>query len=98
MAPPHLLLKRPRHGLRVQLVPLLSDHDLEREVEQQIAQLVAQLGRLAAAQGLIELERFLDQIRAKGVAGLGMVPRAAGSQRSEERRVGKECRSRWAPY
>ena len=23
---------------------------------------------------------------------------AASSQRSEERRVGKECRSRWSPY
>src|SRR5256885_2447548 len=29
-----------------------------------------------------------------------MVPRRAAiySQRSEERRVGKECRSRWSPY
>src|SRR2546422_9544294 len=25
-------------------------------------------------------------------------PRADGIQRSEERRVGKECRSRWSPY
>src|SRR5690349_25030601 len=25
-------------------------------------------------------------------------PRKHGQQRSEERRVGKECRSRWAPY
>ena len=24
--------------------------------------------------------------------------RVAASQRSEERRVGKECRSRWSPY
>ena len=24
--------------------------------------------------------------------------RAKGRQRSEERRVGKECRSRWSPY
>src|SRR5882724_4073020 len=26
------------------------------------------------------------------------LPRDAGWQRSEERRVGKECRSRWSPY
>src|SRR3989442_10624279 len=26
------------------------------------------------------------------------VSRALGRQRSEERRVGKECRSRWSPY
>jgi len=27
-----------------------------------------------------------------------MIARAAGDLRSEERRVGKECRSRWSPY
>ena len=26
------------------------------------------------------------------------LPRSAAEQRSEERRVGKECRSRWSPY
>src|SRR2546430_16769431 len=33
--------------------------------------------------------------------GITMIGRAAGGKhylRSEERRVGKECRSRWAPY
>src|SRR5687768_17808477 len=30
--------------------------------------------------------------------GLGRVHRAAQRSRSEERRVGKECRSRWSPY
>src|SRR5947208_15376754 len=29
---------------------------------------------------------------------LGSVTRCGVDQRSEERRVGKECRSRWAPY
>src|SRR5256885_7585961 len=36
----------------------------------------------------------------RGVAS-GQITRAAGSEsvlRSEERRVGKECRSRWSPY
>ena len=32
-------------------------------------------------------------IWATGCAGLGI-----GTTRSEERRVGKECRSRWSPY
>src|SRR3989440_1332210 len=38
------------------------------------------------------------------VGSLGVVPAQAGTHnhrplgRSEERRVGKECRSRWAPY
>src|SRR3989475_12443731 len=35
---------------------------------------------------LPELVRFLDELR------------ALDGQRSEERRVGKECRSRWSPY
>ena len=28
----------------------------------------------------------------------GLSPYLKGGQRSEERRVGKECRSRWSPY
>src|SRR2546422_813856 len=31
-------------------------------------------------------------------AGQGAVALVTGSVRSEERRVGKECRSRWSPY
>src|ERR1039458_4412782 len=31
-------------------------------------------------------------------AGLWLYQRMAGKPRSEERRVGKECRSRWSPY
>ena len=27
-----------------------------------------------------------------------MMPNISGIERSEERRVGKECRSRWSPY
>src|SRR2546430_5124675 len=30
--------------------------------------------------------------------GSGRIARLVGAVRSEERRVGKECRSRWAPY
>ena len=29
---------------------------------------------------------------------IGLLRPTAGSVRSEERRVGKECRSRWSPY
>src|SRR3712207_6888749 len=32
------------------------------------------------------------------VAGEEVVHRLLGRERSEERRVGKECRSRWSPY
>ena len=34
-----------------------------------------------------------------GLAGQGrLLPPEEGDDRSEERRVGKECRSRWSPY
>jgi len=32
------------------------------------------------------------------LAGVGPMFGMGGFQRSEERRVGKECRSRWSPY
>src|SRR5258708_3588393 len=34
----------------------------------------------------------------QGQEGLALVQRALADERSEERRVGKECRSRWSPY
>ena len=51
---------------------------------------------------------FCDRLRANGVnvLGIGDAPyetlpallKSALTERSEERRVGKECRSRWSPY
>ena len=32
------------------------------------------------------------------IDGTFVSPRQEGTARSEERRVGKECRSRWSPY
>ena len=46
----------------------------------------------------------LKQIEAVGPAGEAILDYSlfdahrAGFERSEERRVGKECRSRWSPY
>src|SRR2546429_7453378 len=37
-------------------------------------------------------------LRFMGVLALGLALLVAGGGRSEERRVGKECRSRWSPY
>ena len=33
-----------------------------------------------------------------GISAISSVPYAFSEVRSEERRVGKECRSRWSPY
>ena len=40
----------------------------------------------------------LNMMLAEGVIGWETYRRAVEKARSEERRVGKECRSRWSPY
>src|SRR3712207_7880989 len=69
-----------------------------------------QCARDADADAARAVERALDLLNEAGHGGYGIVvvvrrcdPRAfkrlaAFAQRSEERRVGKECRSRWSPY
>ena len=36
--------------------------------------------------------------RLKQLEDAGIIRQYAAAERSEERRVGKECRSRWSPY
>src|SRR3989442_15093653 len=63
-----------------------------------------QLSQLAGGQRKEELKRKLEDARAplfKEVRELILRKCAPGKEkqiRSEERRVGKECRSRWSPY
>ena len=40
-----------------------------------------------------DMEKAIELLRERGIAKA-----AKKSSRSEERRVGKECRSRWSPY
>ena len=55
---------------------------------------------LANPTGLLNKMRreLLEPLRAKMETVVREVLGAAASERSEERRVGKECRSRWSPY
>src|SRR5438093_5495449 len=39
-----------------------------------------------------------DEGHRRGIGHARSFPRAGRARRSEERRVGKECRSRWSPY
>ena len=48
-------------------------------------------GRFLQLQNLLNV---IVQVAPIGIIGLGMM----AAERSEERRVGKECRSRWSPY
>src|SRR2546429_4254658 len=71
-------------------IPQMTPDDMWRQYIRPMA-----AGAVAAA-GLITLIRTMPTIISALRAGLKDV-RAEGN-RSEERRVGKECRSRWAPY
>ena len=44
------------------------------------------------------LDEHTDSIKSALILGNGATSRSACLLRSEERRVGKECRSRWSPY
>src|SRR5258708_29529399 len=51
---------------------------------------------IAAARDRIQQQ--FGEFCGKGLRTLGVAYKNMGSARSEERRVGKECRSRWSPY
>src|SRR5256886_8510241 len=59
----------------------------------------AELAVWEARDPLLRLRRFLEREGLADRTFLGEVDAAAETlARSEERRVGKECRSRWSPY
>ena len=45
-----------------------------------------------------DFEKILTVEQWGDIAWTSMVKAFSGCERSEERRVGKECRSRWSPY
>ena len=47
---------------------------------------------------VLPLEQLPDETFAAAILGPGCGIEPTGGTRSEERRVGKECRSRWSPY
>src|SRR5258708_28520385 len=50
------------------------------------------------APGTVSLQHLVLLVRNKRHGKLVLVPKGFLRPRSEERRVGKECRSRWSPY
>ena len=75
---------------------------MQEEVTQKTVALSMKTGKLTAQALQAALKKYL-QHRAKGPKlhhgkqSLKQL-KAHGAARSEERRVGKECRSRWSPY
>ena len=47
--------------------------------------------------GKVMIEEYIRTLKRKGFGGM-LVSDHDSYDRSEERRVGKECRSRWSPY
>ena len=71
--------------------------DVDRRMGIGFASTTEQISGLKREMMEIKRELFLERgIRETEVDGLGKVQNSA--ERSEERRVGKECRSRWSPY
>ena len=53
----------------------------------------------ALGQAGINIMGFTKEFNARTADQAGMIiPVVISAERSEERRVGKECRSRWSPY
>src|SRR5256885_8674458 len=57
-----------------------------------------ELGDHSSREELRRAQRFFQGQVAEGEAREDVVDAALRRLRSEERRVGKECRSRWSPY
>ena len=56
------------------------------------------IGLILAFQGIAQMARFGLAIYVADLVSLSIVRELGPLMRSEERRVGKECRSRWSPY
>ena len=56
------------------------------------------LFRSRSGEGKGALEAAGDDLEGEGEGAKGEGPQTGSGARSEERRVGKECRSRWSPY
>src|SRR6266571_4263560 len=90
------------------LASLMTRHDSEADMTSatfdhvgiSVADLRAAAGWYCAALGLVkEFEFAVEPVALRGVMLLSPSGyRVELIERSEERRVGKECRSRWSPY
>ena len=81
----HFPLELGRDVIRCELTALFGDHQLKGEVQQEVTQLVPDGGRLAFPQRVVQLEDFLDQVRAQRLSGLRPIPRAAQPQVAHHR-------------
>ena len=80
----HLGFDRLRYVFRSERSRLLTEHDLEGDVQQQIAEFGLDLIGIVSGECLVQLQRLLDEVGAQGGAGLHAIPRAPFSEISDE--------------
>ena len=76
----HLVEETFRHVSEVERSTLLRHYTVEEDLQQQIAQLLAQKRVVAGSNRVIDLVRFLEQVRPKRLVRLRRVPFAAATQ------------------
>jgi len=100
------LLGTPKHDAREAAASLLERVGLGDRLDERPGRLsggeqqrVALCSALVHRPPLVEAVAEADALQKRGGGGAGAsLRRAEELERSEERRVGKECRSRWSPY
>src|SRR2546425_10430414 len=68
-----------------------------RAAERTDAEVPYAVAEVRAAPGEVVFQDRAQTAAGEKAEGFGREPEALADRRSEERRVGKECRSRWAP-
>ena len=81
-------------GLPVKVAELLSALDAPTYIERVAVNNVKNVKNAKKA----ILKAFRNQVEGRGFSLIEVVSSCPTNWRSEERRVGKECRSRWSPY
>ena len=75
--------------------------DIDRVVDQYLSKYEIQLeNALSELKTVANLRPYLEinPYKAELQTAAALMEEIKGNKRSEERRVGKECRSRWSPY
>jgi hypothetical protein len=76
VAPAHLRFQLRGYLVTGKLAQLLGDDELKSQMKQQIADLPANLIGVPFAECVVQLQRFLDQVRPKRLSGLRPIPGA----------------------
>ena len=77
----------------------LKEYAIEiKQVVAQGAEIAVVIGEGNIFRGVAGASNGMDRVQGDYMGMLATVINSLATTRSEERRVGKECRSRWSPY